>query len=462
VYKKNQHIHFVGIGGIGMSGIAEVLLNLGYRVSGSDLAASDVTDRLKKLGATIGLGHRPSNVTDPQVVVVSSAVRRDNPEVVVAREKGIPVIPRAEMLAELMRLKWGIAIAGAHGKTTTTTMVAHVLAHGGLDPTAVIGGRVNAFGSNAKLGGGQFLIAEADESDGSFLKLSPVIAVITNIDREHMDHYGDMNSLLDAFVEFANLIPFYGLNVVCMDCEHIREILPRIEKRVITYGFSSQADFRAENVKMNGLRSGFRVMKGAETIGEVDIPAPGLHNVLNALATTIVALEIDIPFEKIKGGLNEFSGIRRRFQFKGKVQDIIVVDDYGHHPTEVRATLAAARAAYGSPSSGGKRLVVVFQPHRYTRTRDLSKEFMDAFDDADVLILTDIYAAGEAPIAGVTGELIYREVKEGGHKNVTYVPDRRDIARVLRGLARDNDVVMTLGAGDVYKVGEEFVKGATK
>lgn len=462
MYKKNQHIHFVGIGGIGMSGIAEVLLNLGYRVSGSDMVASDVTERLVKLGAVIEFGHRPSNITDPQVVVVSSAVRGDNPEVAAARDKGIPVIPRAEMLAELMRLKWGIAIAGAHGKTTTTTMVAHVLASGGLDPTAVIGGKVNAFGSNAKLGGGQFLVAEADESDGSFLKLTPVIAVITNMDREHMDHYGDMNHLLDAFTEFANRIPFYGLNVVCMDCDYIREILPRIEKRVITYGFSSQADFRAERVRIDGLKSSFRVIRESEQLGEVNLPAPGLHNVLNALATTIVALELDIPFDKIKGGLEEFSGIKRRFQLKGKARDIIVVDDYGHHPTEVKATLAAARAAYGSQGGGGRRIVAVFQPHRYTRTKDLYKEFIDAFDDADVLILTGIYGAGEDPIPGVTGEMLYREVKEGGHKHVIYVPDRRDVVSKLRGIVKDNDVVITLGAGDIYKVGEDFLREVVK
>lgn len=445
-----------------MSGIAEVLLNLGYRVSGSDLALSPVTERLTKLGAVIETGHRTSHIKDPHVVVVSSAVKSDNPEVVAAREKGIPVIPRAEMLAELMRLKWGIAIAGAHGKTTTTTMVAHVLDHGGLDPTAIIGGRVNAFGSNAKLGGGQFLVAEADESDGSFLKLTPVIAVVTNIDREHMDHYGDMETLFNAFVEFMNSIPFYGLNVVCMDCENVREILPRIEKRVITYGFSRQADFRAERVKMDGLKSGFRVVHGSKNLGEVSLPAPGMHNVLNALATVVVALELDLPFETVKGGLEKFSGIRRRFQLKGQWRDIIVIDDYAHHPTEVKATLAAGRTSYGYPASGGRRIVTVFQPHRYTRTRDLLHEFTYAFDDADVLIITEIYAASEEAIPGVSGETLYNEIREGGHKGVLYIPERRNIVKHLREMLKDDDLLLTLGAGDVYKVGEDYLSEAKK
>lgn len=462
MYKKNQHIHFVGIGGIGMSGIAEVLLNLGYIVSGSDIVSSDVTERLAKMGAKIEIGHRPSNITSPHVVVVSSAVAKNNPEVVTAKEKGIPVIPRAEMLAELMRLKWGIAVAGAHGKTTTTTMVAQVLAHGGLDPTAVIGGKVDAFGSNAKLGGGNFLVAEADESDGSFLRLTPVIAVITNIDREHMDHYGTMDKLLDAFVEFANRIPFYGLNVVCLDCEYVRDILPRIEKRVVTYGFSSQADFRAEDIKINGTRSNFRVIAPQGELGEIDLNAIGKHNVLNALASTVVALELDIPFPAVKEALASFSGIRRRLQLKGKARDIFVIDDYGHHPSEIKATLSAVRSAYISTQIGARRIVTVFQPHRYTRTKDLFHEFVDAFDDADVLILTDVYSAGEKPIPGVSGELIFKEVKEGGHKNVTYIPDKRDIVFLLKDIVKSGDVVMTLGAGDIYKIGEEFLREISK
>lgn len=445
-----------------MSGIAEVLLNLGYKVSGSDIVSSDVIGRLVNKGAKIDIGHRPSNVTSPHVVVVSSAVSKDNPELIAAREKGIPVIPRAEMLAELMRLKWGIAIAGAHGKTTTTTMVAQVLAHGGLDPTAVIGGKVDAFGSNAKLGEGNFLVAEADESDGSFLKLTPVISVITNIDREHMDHYGTMDKLLAAFVEFTNRIPFYGVNVVCMDCEYVREILPKIEKRVITYGFSSQADFRAEDIRINGTKSNFRVLVTDGELGEVELNAIGKHNVLNALAATVVGWELEIPFKAVKEALAGFSGIRRRLQLKGKAKDIFVFDDYGHHPSEIKATLSAVRSAYLSPNIGARRIVVVFQPHRYTRTADLYHEFMDAFDDADVLILTDIYSAGEKPIPGVTGELIFKKVREGGHKNATYLPDKREVVFLLKDIVKSGDVVITLGAGDIYKIGEEFLREISK
>jgi len=440
-----------------MSGIAEVLLNLGYKVSGSDIAKSEVTRRLAAMGAEVAYGHRPENINAATVVVISSAIRPDNPEVRAAREKHIPVIPRAEMLAELMRLKWGIAIAGTHGKTTTTSLVAQVLAHGGLDPTAVIGGKVNAFGSNAKLGEGRFLVAEADESDGSFLKLTPVIAVITNVDAEHMEYFKTTDALMDAFVDFADSIPFYGLAVLCMDCDNLRDIMGRVEKRFVTYGTGHQADFRADDIRLNGLESSFRVLYRGDELGRITIPAPGVHNVLNALAAVVVGLEVEIPFEKIAGGLLSYQGIGRRFQLKHSSGEVVVVDDYAHHPAEIRATLDAARGAFPD-----RRIVTVFQPHRYTRTRDLHEEFKDAFDNSDVLILTDIYAAGEEPIPGVSGEVLYHDVKSAGHKSVRYVSDCSRIPALLHEIVKPGDLVMTLGAGDVYKVGEKFLEELKK
>lgn len=457
MYKKSQHIHFVGIGGVGMSGIAEVLLNLGYKVSGSDLSESETTLRLASLGAAVNYGHRAENIGPARVVVISSAVKSDNPEVVAARATGVPVIPRAMMLAELMRLKWGIAIAGTHGKTTTTTLVSHILAHAGLDPTAVIGGRVNAFGSNAKLGQGRFLVAEADESDGSFKHLNPVIAVVTNIDPEHMDYYGSVVKLLEAFENFIDSVPFYGLAVLCMDSQNVRNIMGRVEKRVVTYGTSKQADYRAEDIVIEGLRSKFMVVRDGEELGEVTVPAPGIHNALNALAAVVVALEIEIPFEAIREGLAMYQGIGRRFQIKYMTEKLLVIDDYGHHPTEVKATLAAARAAYPD-----RRLIAAFQPHRFSRTRDLHREFKDAFDDADVLALTDVYAASEEPIPGINGELIYNDVKEAGHRDVHYIKDKNEISAFLQKNIQDGDVVITLGAGDIYKIGEKFIEAIKK
>ncbi len=435
-----------------MSGIAEVLLNLGYKVSGSDISQSETTRRLNSMGAEVAYGHRPENINAATVVVISSAVKWDNPEVRAAREKHIPVIPRAEMLAELMRLKWGIAIAGTHGKTTTTSLVAQVLAHGGLDPTAIIGGKVNAFGSNAKLGEGRFLVAEADESDGSFLKLTPVISVVTNVDPEHMEYFKTEDALMEAFTDFIDAIPFYGLAVLCMDCDNLRKIMGKVEKRVVTYGTSHQADFRAENIKVEGLKSSFRVLHHGDELGEITIPTPGLHNVLNALASVVVGLEVEIPFDKIAKGLASYQGIGRRFQIKHSGDELMVVDDYAHHPTEIRVTLEAARGA--CPAS---RIIAVFQPHRYSRTRDLRHEFRDAFDNSDILILTDVYPAGEEPIPGISGEVLYRDIKDAGHKSVQYTPECSQIPALLHEIVKPGDLIMTLGAGDVYKAGEKFV-----
>lgn len=450
--RKYNRIHFVGIGGSGMSGIAELLLNLGYRVSGSDIAESDLTRRLASLGARIYKGHSPSNVGDADVVVYSSAVKPDNPEIVEAKERGIPVIRRAEMLAELMRLKYGIAVAGAHGKTTTTSMIAHILAHAGLDPTAVIGGKVQGLGSGAKMGQGDYLVAEADESDGSFLRLTPTITVVTNIDREHLDHYRDLRHIQDTFVEFVNRIPFYGAAVLCLDDPHIPGILNRLERRVITYGLSPQADIQAHNIGHHGTTSSFSVFKDRCCVGELTIPVPGRHNVLNALAAVGVAMELEVPFQKIQEAMAGFKGIERRFQVKGVVNGITLVDDYGHHPTEIRATLSAAKMSWG------KRLVVIFQPHRYTRTYHLFEDFLTAFHDADLLFLLDIYPAGEEPIEGITSKVLWRAIKEAGHREAVYLEDRGELIKEVTKRLCPGDVVITLGAGDVWKVGEELLR----
>jgi UDP-N-acetylmuramate--alanine ligase len=452
MFKKIKHIHFVGIGGIGMSGIAEVLLNLGYRVSGSDMKESDTTERLRKLGGEIAIGHRAENVTSPHVVVISSAVKNDNVEVVAAREKQVPVIPRAEMLAELMRLKYGVAIAGAHGKTTTTSMVATVLAAGGIDPTVVIGGKLNSLGTNAKLGQGEFLVAEADESDGSFLKLSPTIAVVTTIDAEHLDYYRDIDEIKAAFLAFINKVPFYGVSVLCLDQPHIQTLIPLVQKRYRTYGMSSQADYQARDVSLKPLGSRFKVLSHNRDLGWFELSVPGVHNINNSLAAIAVARELDIDLEVVRKALREFSGVQRRFQIKGEVDGIIVVDDYGHHPTEVRATLAAAAAGLE------RRVVVVFQPHRYTRTQHLLEEFFTAFNQADKLIVTEIYAAGEKPIPGVTGQALYEGIRQHGHKDVTYVADKEKLADHLVTILKRGDLVITLGAGDVWKVGEQLLE----
>jgi UDP-N-acetylmuramate--alanine ligase len=447
-----RKVHFVGIGGIGMSGIAEVLLNLGYRVAGSDLVESETTLRLRRLGAEVFIGHRAENLKDADVAVISAAVRQDNPEVSAAHERPIPVIPRAEMLAELMRMKFGVAIAGTHGKTTTTSMIATVLAYGGLDPTAVIGGKLNIFGSNAKLGQGELLVAEADESDGSFLKLSPTIAVVTNIDPEHLDHYRDLEEIKRAFLEFINKVPFYGLAVLCLDHENVQALIPQVRKRFVTYGLSTQANFRAEDVSFHGLTTSFRALENNQELGQISIQMPGLHSVYNALATLATASELDLSFEVVREGLASFSGVQRRFQIKGEFSGVMVVDDYGHHPTEIKATLSAAKHGWG------RRTVVVFQPHRYTRTRDLFKDFLTAFNQADVLFLTGIYPASEDPIPGVSVQGLYEGIKGHGHKDVTLVPEKTEILERLLPRLNAGDMVLTLGAGDIWRVGEGLIR----
>lgn len=455
-FGKAKHIHFVGIGGIGMSGIAELLLNLGYEVSGSDIKDSAVTKRLTGLGGKISLGHRAEHVENADVVVYSSAVKQDNPEIVEAKDKAIPVIPRAEMLAELMRLKYGVSIAGAHGKTTTTTMVASILNAGNLDPTVVIGGRLDIWGgSNAKLGQGDILVAESDESDGSFLVLSPTIAVVTNIDQEHMDHYGDMDAIRDTFVNFINKIPFYGLAILCLDNKEIQGIIPRLRKRCFTYGMTSQADLRARDIERGELAVSFEVLHHNESLGRVVVGIPGNHNVLNALAAISVGLELEMDVEDIKRGLRNLGGLARRFHIKGDRQGILVMDDYGHHPTEIAATLETARECWPE-----RRLIAVFQPHRYSRTKFLYERFVTSFNDADILVVAPLYPAGESPIEGVDSEWLYRGIKEHGHKEVVLCDSQEQILETLVRITEPGDVVLTLGAGNIHRVGETFLKSA--
>ena len=449
--RRDLTVHFVGIGGIGMSGIAEVLLNLGYRVSGSDLKGSDTTRRLEALGGTVRAGHDADHVGDADVVVISSAVKASNPEVVEARRRGVPVIPRAEMLAELMRMKYGIAVAGSHGKTTTTSLVATVLGAAGLDPTAVIGGKLNSLGSNARLGQGEYLVAEADESDGSFLHLSPTVAIVTNIDPEHLDHYGTLEKLKSTFVDFLNKVPFYGLSVVCLDHPEVQSVLPRLGKRYVTYGLAPLADYRAVSVGFDKLRSRFTAVRRGETLGEVTLAMPGAHNVLNALAVLAVADFLGVDFATFQKALAGFEGVNRRFTVRGEAGGVMVVDDYGHHPAEIRATLAGARAGFD------RRLVVAFQPHRYSRTRDLMGDFARAFNDAELVVVTDIYGAGEEPIAGITAEALVQSMRDHGHKGVHHVARRADAIATLRPLLRSGDIVITLGAGDVWMVGEDVL-----
>ena len=450
--RKIQHIHFVGIGGIGMSGIAEVLLNLGYHISGSDIKETEVTRRLQALGCEMSYGHRKENVREVDVVVISSAIRQSNPEVEAAEQRLIPVIPRAEMLAELMRMKIGIAIAGTHGKTTTTSLIATVLAAGGLDPTVVIGGRLNSIGSNARLGQGDFLVAEADESDGSFLKLMPTIAVVTNIDPEHLDYYHGIDEIKETFLSFLNNIPFYGLAVLCLDHPNIQSLIPRLKKRFTTYGLTTQADFQAKEIVFEGLSTTFDVIYRNQDISRLKIQMPGLHNVYNALATLATAFELDIPFQVVQETLCDFSGIQRRFQIKGEKKGILIVDDYGHHPVEIMATLRAARTGWE------KRIVAVFQPHRYTRTQALFHDFLTAFNEANVLILTDIYPAGEDPIDGVEAKALFEGIRDYGHKDVTYIADKKEIVDHLLRITTPGDLVITLGAGDIWQVSDELVK----
>ena len=448
---KIQHIHFVGIGGIGMSGIAEVLLNLGYQVSGSDTKETEVTRRLQSLGAKVSYGHQRENLKEADVVVTSSAIRKGNPEVEAAEERLIPVIPRAEMLAELMRMKIGIAVAGTHGKTTTTSLISTVLAAGGLDPTVVIGGRLNSIGSNARLGQGEYLVAEADESDGSFLKLMPTIAVVTNIDPEHLDYYQGIDEIKETFLSFLNKIPFFGLAVLCLDHPNIQSLLPRMKKRFTTYGLTTKADFQAKEIVFEGLLTSFDVIHRRRDIGRLSLRMPGLHNVYNALATLATAFELDIPFQIVQETLRDFSGIQRRFQIKGEKRGILVVDDYGHHPVEIMATLKAARTGWT------KRIIAVFQPHRYTRTQALFKDFLTAFYDADVLVITDIYPAGEDRIEGVESKALFEGLREYGHKDVTYLSDKKEIVEHLLRMISPGDLVITLGAGDIWQVSEELV-----
>jgi UDP-N-acetylmuramate--alanine ligase len=449
---RNRLVHFVGIGGIGMSGIAEVLINLGYEVSGSDVAESDTTERLAALGARVSKGHDPTRVTpNVDVVVTSSAVTDDNPEVVRARALKIPVIPRAEMLAELMRMKAGVAVAGTHGKTTTTSLVATVLHDAGLDPTMVVGGKLRTLETNARLGQGEYLVAEADESDGSFLMLTPTIAVVTNIDPEHLDYYRSMARVRDAYLTFINRVPFYGVAVLCIDSGDVRELLPRVHKPVRTYGESADADYTARNIRVAGLSTTFEVWRGGELLGPVQLMMPGRHHALNALAAIVVGAELSIPFDMSVAALRCFGGIHRRCEVIGEVGGVMVVDDYGHHPAEIVATIRAMREGFG------QRLVVVFQPHRYTRTRDLFDDFLPAFDAADVLVLTDIYAAGEAPIEGVTGESLYAAIRDRGMIDARFVPSRRAVAAAVREIVRPGDLVLVLGAGDVSRCGRELL-----
>lgn len=450
---RTRLIHFVGIGGIGMSGIAEVLLNLGYGVRGSDMKSSETTQRLESLGGDVRIGHDESNVDGVDVVVVSSAVKSDNAEVRAARRAKIPVIRRAEMLAELMRLKYGIAIGGTHGKTTTTSLVATMLTHAQLDPTVVVGGKVNKLGSTAKLGQGPYLVAEADESDGSFLHLSPTIAVITNIDPEHLDHYvGGIDEIRDTFVSFVNRIPFYGLAVLCIDHPEVQAILPRVEKRYVTYGLSPQADIMATNVRFEGPKTTFDIVVEQEVRGTVTLSMLGRHNVENALAAVAIARELGVPYAAIIEALEDFDGVERRFTVRGVVDDVMVVDDYGHHPAEVRATLAGARAAYP-----GRRIVVAFQPHRYSRTKNLLDDFATAFNDADVVRFTPIYAAGEAPIEGVSTAALVDVVANHGHRDVREVDDVDAAVAAVVEEARAGDLIINFGAGDIGRAGRLVV-----
>jgi UDP-N-acetylmuramate--alanine ligase len=451
MFGRVKQVHLVGIGGAGMSGIAEVLLNLGFVVSGSDLKRTDVTERIERFGGKVYSGHDASHVEGADVVVISSAVSPENPEVLAAKAQMIPVIPRAEMLAELMRMKFSVAVGGTHGKTTTTSLIAAVLSAGGLDPTIVVGGRVKTMGTGARLGTGQYMVAEADESDGSFLKLFPTIAVITTVDEEHLDYYSGLEEIKEAFTHFANSVPFYGCSVVCLDQRNVQAILPKIGRRVLSYGLTSQADVHASNIDVSSERTSFTAEAAGKPLGAVEITMPGLHNVYNSLAAVAVGLELGVAFGDIARALRTFEGISRRFEIKGEVSDVLILDDYGHHPAEIRATLGAAVRKWN------RRLVVLFQPHRYTRTQKLADEFGKSFYDAGVLLVTGIYAASERPIDGVSGATIVDAARRSGHRAVEYIEDMDALYERAMGTIRPGDVVLTLGAGDIYKVGERIL-----
>lgn len=448
-----KRIHFIGIGGVGMSGLAEILQTSGYEVSGSDLRASPATRRLETIGIRVAIGHSSENVGVSDVVVYSSAVSPRNPEIREAEAHQVPVIERAEMLAELMRMKDGVAIAGSHGKTTTTSLLGSVLQAGGLDPTIVVGGRVKSLGSNSVLGAGDVLVAEADESDGSFLRLAPSMVAITNIDREHLDHYGDFSALQAAFRDFANRVPFWGAAILCLDDPNIQLLLPEITRRSVTYGFSSQAEIRADRVEARDLRMQFRVLRGDEVLGEVSLASPGRHNVSNALAAVALGLEFDVPFAAIRKGLEAFSGVERRFELRGHWRGAPVIDDYAHHPAEIQATLEAAQGGMG------RRIVVAFQPHRYTRTRDLFEELAGSFHAADVLLVTEVYAAGEEKIPGVDAAALVEAVRGRGHREAHFVAEREAIVPRLRELARGEDAILFMGAGDIGRLASELLEG---
>jgi len=452
LFSKKTRVHFVGVGGIGMSGIAEVLLNLGYPVSGSDLKTTPTTDALRELGASIFEGHRVDNVRGADVVVISSAVRENNPEVTEAARLQVPIIPRAEMLAELMRMKYGVAVAGSHGKTTTTSMIAVMLDRAGLDPTMVIGGRIAALGGNAKLGHSDLMVVEADESDRSFLQLSPVLAVVTGIDREHMEAYRDVSDLENAFVDFVNKVPFYGASVLCLDEERVQTILPRVRRRYVTYGFSPQADISAEGVRLEGATSRFHLKIAGEPPGEVTLRTPGRVSVLNSLAAIGIGRELGLSVDDIRSGLESFSGVDRRFQVKADAGGVVVVDDYGHHPTEIRATLATAKDAFG------RRTVVIFQPHRYSRVSALFDEFCRAFHQADVLVVTEIYPAGEDPVPGISGEKLAEGIQVHGHRHVRFVAELDDVPGAIEDELVDGDLVITLGAGSVTALSDKLAE----
>jgi UDP-N-acetylmuramate--alanine ligase len=453
MFGKTKHVHFVGIGGSSMSGIAEVLLNLGFLVSGSDANKSDATDKLVSLGANVFIGHSESNVGDADVLVYTAAVKPTNPELMIAHRRKIPVIPRIEMLAELMRMKYSIAVAGTHGKTTTTGMVSYILEHGGLDPTLVDGGIIRTLGTNIRLGSSEFMVVEADEAYGSIKKLSASIAIVTNIDNDHLDYYESMDEIKKTFLEFINRIPFYGVAILCLDQDNIQELIPKVEKRFVTYGIETKADLTATDIRVGGDGISYKANFQGKSLGDIHIKSPGIHNVSNSLAAVAVGLELDVPFKSIAKALQEFPGIQHRFEILGNVKNVLVVDDYGHHPTEIKATLKAARDTYKD-----RRIIAIFQPHRYTRVQHLAEEFARCFYQADILIMTEIYSAMEDPIEGITGEMLANVTRDHGHKEVMFIPDKNDIPDHVMSLMKSGDLIITLGAGDVWKSGKEIVE----